>query len=86
MNTFFIPIGHTHHSNDCSNRGMEYYFAMNNCLLTPLIVPLYANCLIECLFFTYDCREMLLILLFSFGVIDCQLRAFKCPLGVLDCR
>ena len=24
-------------------------------------VPLYANCLIECLFFTYDCRKMLLI-------------------------
>ena len=26
MNTFFIPIEHTHHSNDCSNRGMECYF------------------------------------------------------------
>ena len=60
MNIFLIPIEHTHHSNDCSNRGMECYFAMNNCLLMPLIVPLYANCLIKCLFFTYDCREMLL--------------------------
>ena len=24
---FFMPIEHTHHSNDCSNRGMECYFA-----------------------------------------------------------
>ena len=24
-------------------------------------VPLYANCLIECLFFTYDCQKMLMI-------------------------
>ena len=46
------------------------------------------------------CLSMLIVLLnvsfslmivrwcywFSFGVIDCQLRTFKCPLGVLDCR
>ena len=58
---FFIPIEYTHHSNDCLNRGMECYFAMNNCLLMPLIEPLYANCVIECLFLTYDCQKMLLI-------------------------
>lgn len=66
MNTFFLPIEHTHHSNDCSNRGMECYFAMNNCLLTLLIAPLYANCLIECSFFTYDCPKMLLIFFWCF--------------------
>ena len=57
----FIPIEHTHHYNDCSIRGIECNFSINNCLLTPLIVPLYAKCLIECLFFTYDCRKMLMI-------------------------
>ena len=40
---FFIPIEHTHHSNDCSIRGIECNFSINDCLLTPLIVPLYAN-------------------------------------------
>ena len=39
-------------------RGIECNFSINDCLLTPLIVLLYANCLIECLFFTYDCQKV----------------------------
>ena len=42
-------------------RGIECNFSINDCLLTPLIVPLYAYWLIECLFFTYDCQKMLMI-------------------------
>ena len=40
---------------------IECNFSINDCLLTPLIVPLYANWLIECLFFTFDCQKMLMI-------------------------
>ena len=40
---FFIPTEQTHHSNDCSIRGLECNFSINDCLLTSLIVPLYAN-------------------------------------------
>ena len=56
-----FTIEHTHHSIDCSIRGIECNFSINNCLLTPLIVPVYAKCLIECLFFTYECQKMLMI-------------------------
>ena len=83
MNTFFIPIEHTHHSNDYSNRGMECYFAMNNIVFWHRWFCL--SMAIVLLNVTFSLMIIRRCYWFSFSVIDCQLRTFKCPKDALAC-
>ena len=77
----------------------EHFLLLLNILIILMIVRIAGWNVTLCLD-AIDCASMLIVLLnvssslmivgrcywFSFGVIDCQLSVFKCPLGVLDCR